>query len=118
MCDIYSPSKFDITTQGREGWKIVRGRFSGPCRGTPIAPGWMKAADRESADRESERLGFHGFCFFFDKEDAEHYAKVEWRGHIMPIVPVRVKGRIKRAKVGKMICYLAEYIKFEKVPKS
>jgi len=117
MCEKYSPSKFDIRApRGRKGWKVIEGQDTGPYDGTPIQLGWIRAR----ADK-SHRGGFHGFCFFFSRKDAEAYKAEEekWKWMLKPltVVPITVKGQIKRAKIAVWrTCYLAEYIKFDSLP--
>ena len=118
MCDKYSPPKFDTRTRGRKGWKVIMigpSGWCGPYENVNVSFTWERARSDIYF-----RAGFHGFCFFFDKTDAVRYCEGElnWSGRppeAYKVVPIRVKGLIKRAKVEQpeLICYLAEYIKFD-----
>lgn len=124
MCESHKDSSHDVEVgrHGRVGWRVVncinRQVVAGPYRGyTCIRGKWHRAEPAHVKLRPGFRLGFHGFCFFWDKASAEAYLRSFLGIRPFVVEKVLVRGWIKAASVWAdreiISCYLAEWVKHQ-----
>lgn len=124
MCDTYLGENYDtVYKEPRQVYKVTYESRVGPYHGidSPQNPGewlWAEPADPWDLGFPEYRHGFHGFCCFERREDAEKYAKrflrLDPSALKEEVVQVQVRGWIKRAEVDELPVLLAEGIMFPK----